>query len=102
MGEQPDPAFVGDWSLFNLLTTFAQELRSLIEHLKVRWTSQDKDERDLFMNSKVILTPLALDLIAGKADRIAVNGIDRWWGGCHLTADSCWRWDSTARELVAP
>ena len=33
---------------------------------------------------------------------IAVNGIDRWWAGTHLTGHDCWRWDSIARHIVPP
>lgn len=102
LGTQAEPWFVGDWTLFNLLDEFMKARQPLIKPLKGTWTARDTVERDLFMKSKVVVTPLGIDLITGKADRIAVNSIDRWWGGTHLTADNCWRWDSAARKLVAP
>jgi hypothetical protein len=38
-------------------------------------------------------TPFGQDLLAGEADWIAANGIDRWVGGVHLTPERAWRWD---------
>jgi len=40
--------------------------------------------------------------LAGQADAVALNGIDRWLGGVHLAAGQpAWRWDEQARRLVA-
>lgn len=102
LADQPEPRFIGDWTLFNLLTEWMRLPTPLIEPIAGDWTGHDQEKRKQFMKSKVVLTPLAHELIAGKADQIAVNGIDRWWGGTHLTTDNCWRWDSAARQLVAP
>ena len=33
-------------------------------------------------------------------DDIAVNGIDTWVGGVHLTPDNLWRWDPQKAEIV--
>ena len=43
-----------------------------------------------------ISDPLAMtsdgaDVLAGRADAVALNGIDRWLGGVHLTPASLWR-----------
>ncbi len=102
LGTQPDPAFVGDWTLFNLLNDFQRFQDPLIEPLQGRFAPTDDAERASFDQSVVKLTPFAEDLLAGKADQIAVNGIDRWWGGTHLTTDRCWRWDTPAHALIAP
>ena len=41
-------------------------------------------------------------VLEGKADRIALNGLDRWLGGVHLVAGGpMWRWDE-ARGTLAP
>jgi hypothetical protein len=42
------------------------------------------------------LTAFGEDLLAGNADWIAANGIDRWVGGVHLTPGDLWRWDAAA------
>ena len=42
-------------------------------------------------------------MLAGRADRVALNGFDRWLGGLHLRAeDGLWRWDAERGGLVAP
>ena len=37
-------------------------------------------------------------VLAGEADDVALNGIDRWIGGVHLTYGNVWRW--TGEELA--
>ncbi len=37
--------------------------------------------------------------LAGRTDHMALNGIDRWMGGVHLT-DGRWRWDPQKRWLA--
>ncbi len=44
------------------------------------------------------LTDAAHDVLEGRADHIALNGIDRWMGGAHLTTSHYWRW--TGQNLV--
>jgi hypothetical protein len=47
---------------------------------------------------RVSLTRFGERLLAGEADFISVNGIDRWIGGVHLTSGD-WRYDGQARHL---
>ena len=50
-------------------------------------------------------TPLALtdagrDVLDGRADHVALNGVDRWIGGVHLTGtDVAWRWDEGTESI---
>jgi hypothetical protein len=40
------------------------------------------------------LTPSGRAVLAGEADHVALNGIDRWIGGVHLSGPgAAWRWD---------
>ena len=49
------------------------------------------------------LTAAGADVLAGRADRVALIGFDRWLGGLHLRAeDGLWRWDRERGALVAP
>ena len=42
------------------------------------------------------------EVLAGRADHVALNGIDRWIGGVHLTgADVPWRWDEGTESITA-
>ena len=41
-------------------------------------------------------------VLAGQADHLALNGIDRWLGGVHLQGRTApWRWNDATRSLVA-
>ncbi|MBD2870246.1 DUF1835 domain-containing protein [Paenibacillus arenilitoris] len=54
-----------------------------------------------FLTRRVRLTPLGAKLASGEADWIALNGIDRWYGGVHLQGRSpIWRWDE-AQGVIA-
>jgi hypothetical protein len=47
------------------------------------------------------LTGSGADVLAGRADQVALNGIDRWIGGVHLTGQrSAWRWDDGTEAVV--
>jgi hypothetical protein len=49
------------------------------------------------------LTPTAEGeaVLAGDADSVELNGIDRWFGGVHLQGrDAAWRWARGERRLV--
>lgn len=48
------------------------------------------------------LTDLGLQILDGARDLIEAHGIDRWWGGTHLTGADCWRWDHEAKILLRP
>ena len=54
-------------------------------------------------NGELALTAAGADVLAGRADRVALIGFDRWLGGMHLRAeDALWRWDGERDVLVAP
>jgi len=40
-------------------------------------------------------------VLAGEADHVALNGVDRWLGGVHVTTRSLWRWDPQSETLNA-
>jgi hypothetical protein len=49
------------------------------------------------------LTAAGADVLAGRADRVALNGFDRWLGGLRVRAGGAlWRWDVERAVLVAP
>ncbi len=51
-------------------------------------------------DAMLALTRDGEDVLAEKADFIALNGIDQWLGGVHLTPDHLWRWDAARRTLT--
>ena len=45
-------------------------------------------------NGALSLTSAGRDVLDGRADRVALCGIDRWFGGVHLQGRAVpWRWD---------
>ncbi|HEX5727022.1 MAG TPA: DUF1835 domain-containing protein [Longimicrobiaceae bacterium] len=54
-----------------------------------------------FYARRVTLTEAGRAVEAGWADRVRLNGIDRWLGGVHLRGrDLPWRWDAGRRALA--
>ncbi len=51
---------------------------------------------------EVELTPAGRDVLTGRGDAVALNGIDRWLGGVRLQGDEArWRWDPSASRIRA-
>jgi hypothetical protein len=68
-------------------------LRSSLTHRK------DRSIREGMLS----MTEAGQAVLDGRADRIALCGVDRWIGGVHLQAgDRLWRWDRQAAQLVPP
>jgi hypothetical protein len=54
----------------------------------------------LAQNGSTSLTPAGRAVLAGDADHVQLNGIDRWLGGVHLRGDGTpWRWDPDGARL---
>jgi hypothetical protein len=54
-----------------------------------------------FAAQHVTLTDAGRAVLAGRADHLALNGIDRWLGGVYLHADCpLWRWHAQYERLV--
>lgn len=56
---------------------------------------------DEYFAQELALTEAGHRALAGKADHVALNGVDRWIGGVHLSGhDVPWRWDSAANGIA--
>jgi hypothetical protein len=51
---------------------------------------------------RIEATAEAGKVVDGELDWIAINGIDKWLGGVHITAGNLWRWDPARQELQRP
>jgi len=47
----------------------------------------------------VAITDTGREVLAGRLDRVAVCGLDRWFGGTHLQAGNIWRWDEERQRI---
>lgn len=90
-GRMEERIFMGD-------TTFWRIARALADARVPLLAFDGNGEGDLDRSGLVLpdgaltLTAAGSDVLAGGADHVALNGIDRWMGGVHLT-DGRWRWD---------
>jgi hypothetical protein len=53
-----------------------------------------------YIDTPIELTGAGNSVLDGNANQIALNGIDRWIGGVHLTPDNYWRYDPATKALV--
>jgi len=62
----------------------------------------DRERHERYKRSKLSLTALGRDILAGCEDFSRHNPVHRWWGGTELTNDRLWRWDAAKQALIAP
>jgi len=52
------------------------------------------------LHGVITITNAGRDALAGRLDRIAACGLDRWYGGVHLQGNGpVWRWDDEAKRI---
>ena len=54
------------------------------------------------LRGTVALTEVGWAVLAGRADRVALAGLDRWLGGVHLQGRTAWRWDGERQAMAGP
>ncbi|WP_020575633.1 hypothetical protein [Actinopolymorpha alba] len=84
--------YLGDTSCFDVIAELARGPHPLL-------TVDDAGGE--FARRAVHLTAAGQDVLAGAADHVQSNGIDRWIGGVHLTGPKArWRYDDRRETLV--
>ncbi len=87
--------YITDLSLLSLLREFSHLNPPLIS---VAGTSLDEDR---IPKGTMTITDSGRAILDGKLDRVAAYGIDRWFGGVHLTADGIqWRWNDIEQRII--
>src|SRR5439155_4942879 len=88
--------FMGDLPFYDILRGLAAARVPLL-------TIDGAVERADLGRNTVAITAAGRDVLSGRVDHVAVNGIDRWKGGVHLVGSdrSPWRWDARAERLVS-
>jgi hypothetical protein len=95
-----EAAFMGDWSFFRLIDDLAFCDVPLIAGLASPPEGAFDGER--FREAEVTLTVAGENVLAGLADHVDLNGVDRWWAGTRLRGNEVWRFDRAAGRLVPP
>jgi hypothetical protein len=100
--QREDPIWMGDSTFVLYLLGMADGPWPL-----VTWadgspiTRPSQENAGEFMRRTVALTDAGRDVMEGRADRVRLNGIDRWLGGVHLSGrHAAWRWDEVAGRIV--
>jgi hypothetical protein len=87
--------YITDLSLLSLLRDFSRVDPPL---LAIAGASLEEDR---IPSGTVTITDRGRAILNGKLDRVATYGIDRWFGGVHLTSDGVqWRWNNAAQRIV--
>lgn len=103
IAEQEPRIFLGDASF----ASYMQDLSNVSYPLALFGDGQPVLAPELtegsrtFWHTPLELTEMGEKVFMRKADHIHLNGLDRWIGGVHLSADNQWRWDPAARTLVS-
>jgi hypothetical protein len=85
--------YMGDSTCFGRIERMAQGPHPLV--------SLEPPGRLVERTTGVRLTETGARVLAGEADQITLNGIDRWVGGVHLRGHRVsWRWDDGTEAIV--
>jgi hypothetical protein len=61
----------------------------------------DDASRQAYWRQELHVTEQGRSVLNGEADNVALNGLDRWFGGAHLTSNKpFWRWNGSLKVLV--
>ena len=77
--------FMGDSSFWTIVSRLASARHPLVEASVV-------PREDRLPEGTLRLTATGRQVLAGRDDHVALNGIDRWLGGARLTSERFWRW----------
>jgi hypothetical protein len=92
-GARETRPYMGDTTCFGRMDRMAQRPHPLLR--------LDPPARHVKRTTGVYLTNTGARVLAGEADQITLNGIDRWIGGVHLQGHHVpWRWDDGTETIV--
>ncbi|HEX2077821.1 MAG TPA: DUF1835 domain-containing protein [Longimicrobium sp.] len=92
--------WMGDWSFVEIVLALAAAQTPLLAFDDPP-PAEESDGYEKTMRCRVSITDAGRQVLAGAADAVRMNGIDRWIGGVHLQGrEFPWRWDPQARRIV--
>jgi DNA-binding transcriptional LysR family regulator len=85
--------YLGDTWCFAMIDRLARARVPLLDAVP--------SERPVQPGTPLRLTDTGARVLAGDADHVTLNGIDRWIGGVHLHGPNArWRWDDGTEALI--
>lgn len=103
-----DPQLLMYWEVGKLLDQLAEPPEPVIHGLEggsFDWAMHEEDFELRFRrykNSRLTLSDLGRAVLDEQEKYALRCGMDRWWGGTHLTDENCWRWNAERRMLLPP
>jgi hypothetical protein len=92
-GARETRPYMGDTTCFGRMDQMAHGPHPLLR--------LDPPGRPAERTTGMCLTDTGARVLAGQADQIALNGIDRWIGGVHLQGHHVrWRWDDGTETVI--
>jgi len=93
--DREDAIYLGDSSFAAYLARMsAGPAPLLLASDGSRVTVAPHDDRN-WWRQPLALTDAGRRVLAGEADHVALNGVERWLGGVRLDAHAPWRWDGS-------
>ncbi len=94
VGAREARPFLGDTWCYEAMTRLARASSPLLQ--------VESTDRPVEAQSRLRLTDVGRGVLDGRADHVALNGIDRWIGGVHLQGrDAPWRWNEGTETITA-
>lgn len=92
---QEENVFMGDWTLWGYVKGLCEGTEPLLTVEKSTAFNLPLDTAmPEFQAQRLTLTEAGLAVLAGEADYLKLNGLDRWLGGVRLQyPEAVWRWD---------
>jgi hypothetical protein len=99
--EREDPVFLADTVFASYLEDLSATEVPLVvfeggETIRALRVGEDDQ---WFWERRAVLTEKGREVLRGEADRVELDGIDRWLAGVHLDGQNTWRRDELAREV---
>lgn len=94
--------FLGDLGFFHRLDALQNCASPLLRGLPEGGIAQAARTNMSFeyAHTPIELTDIGRAALERRADFVALNGIDRWIGGVHLTNENVWRYDPALRTIA--
>ena len=94
MQEGEKAYFITDGSILSLVEACSRTTPALLTYEAAAFTAGH------VLRGAVSITNAGRDVLAGRLDRIATCGLDRWFGGVHLQGNGpVWRWDDQSERI---
>ena len=90
-----DDIWMGDWSFWTIVKRLAAGPHPLVG-------ADVENAADRFPDGTLTITDAGRQVLAGRADHVALNAPSRWFGGTRLSPQRDWRWTGSSVQRPAP